>query len=103
MEKFNNYIFQSICEKSYELFSENSYFTTYLNFCDNLSDSIVLNNLNDKEKTMLADIVDYLILIYGMTYEETITYIFQFFLRKKYLIFMEPVIMIKSCFKNSMG
>jgi hypothetical protein len=100
MNTFDNYIYYSICEKSYELFEKSNYLT-YSSFCNGIKNAIELNNFSYDENRRIVDILSYISLIYGLKYSEIGEYIHNYFMGDKFLTFEEPVRLIKEYFKNS--
>lgn len=100
MNKLENYIFLSICEKSLDLF-KGSYFSTYANFCGTLKVSMETEDLSRGDLYVVYEIDDYLRTIYGLSVEESNKYIADFFLTEKYLLFEKPVRLTLEYFKNS--
>lgn len=100
MNKLENYIFLSICEKSLDLFKD-SYFSTYLGFCNTLRSSMETADLSRGDLYVIYEIDDYLRKIYDLSVEESNQYIADFFLLEKYLVFEKPVRLISEYFKNS--
>lgn len=100
MDVLKNYIFYSICEKSYELFTESNY-VTYVNFCLGLKTSIELENLDSKDSARIIEILDYLKQIYGFEYTESGEYVKSFFVEEKYKDFERNVRLVKEFFINS--
>lgn len=100
MDKLDNYIYYSICEKSYELF-EDTNFMTYRMFCLSFKNSILLNDFGNNEFKVIDEIYNHLRLIYGLDYNTSFEYIGQYFLDDKCIIFEEPVRLVKDYFKNS--
>jgi hypothetical protein len=100
MDKLDNYIYYSICEKSYELF-EDSNFMSYRMFCNSMKNSIILKDIGKSESNIIGEISRNLQLIYHLDYEESMEYIGEYFLNDKFVIFEEPVRLVKDFFKNS--
>lgn len=100
MNKLDNYIFLSICEKSLELFKD-SHFSTYIGFCKTLKASIEIEELSKGDLYIIYEIDDYLVKIYGLTPEESNKYIIDFFLKEKYINFEYTVRLSFEFFKNS--
>ncbi len=100
MDKLENYIFLSICEKTLELFKD-SYFKTYSSFCSTLKSSMEIEDLNRGDLYIIYEIDDYLTKIYDLSVEENNKYIADFFLLEKYLLFENTVRLTLEHFKNS--
>lgn len=100
MNKLDNYIFYTICEKFYELYKDSN-FITFRRFCENFTVSFKLNNFNNKELRMISEIVNHLKLIYNLELDEGIDYISFFLTNEKWVIFDETVIYMNKYFKNS--
>ena len=78
MSKLNNYIYYSICEKSYELFKESN-FMSYRMFCFSFKNSILLNDFGSKEFRIIDELYTYLRLIYDLDYNIAYEYIGEYF------------------------
>ncbi len=100
MDKLENYIFLSICEKTLDLF-KNSYFKTYSSFCSTLKSSIEREDLSKGDFYIIYEIDDYLTKIYDLSVEESNKYIIDFFILEKYLFFENTVKLTLNHFKNS--
>jgi hypothetical protein len=103
MDELKNYIFYSICEKSYDLFEKTSYYSTYVNFCAALKNSIELDRIDYEDSNRVVYILDYLKEIYGLEYDESGGYVKDFFLLEKYKDFERPVRLIREYFSNSLN
>jgi hypothetical protein len=102
MGKLDNYIYYTICEKSYELFEKSNYLT-YNSFCNGIKFAIKLNDLSYDENQRIVDILKHVSLIYDLKYSEAGEYIHNYFMEEKFLIFEEPVRLISEYFKNSLN
>jgi len=102
VEKLNNYINYSICEKSYDLFNKTD-FMTYRSFCNSLKNSINLDDLGSNEFKIVTEIANYLVKIYGLEFEDSVVYVGEFFLDDKFLVFEESVMLVNYYFKNSLN
>jgi hypothetical protein len=102
MDPLKNYIFYSICEKSYELFEKSNYMT-YINFCNGIKNSIEMDSLDFEDSNKIIYIFDYLKEIYGLEYEDSGEYVKMFFVKEKYRDFEYPVRIIKEYFSNSLN
>ena len=100
INKLENYIFLSICEKSLDLFKD-SYFNTYIGFCGTLKAAMETEDLGRGDLYVIYEIDDYLRKIYDLSVEESNQYIADFFLLEKYLVFEKPVRLISEYFNNS--
>jgi hypothetical protein len=100
MSKLDNYIYYSICEKSYELFKESN-FMSYRMFCFSFKNSILLNDFGSKEFRIIDELYTYLRLIYDLDYNIAYEYIGEYFLDDKCIKFEEPVRLVRDYFKNS--
>lgn len=78
MQKFNNYVFLSLCEITYKLYKK-SHYMTYVNYCKTFNVSIKTNNLDKKETEHLIKIFDYIGKIYGFSDAESFDYLVKFF------------------------
>lgn len=100
MNNLDNYIYYTICEKSYMLF-ETSKFNTYRSFCNSLKSAIKLNSFSKRECGWFFELNLYLNLIYGFDKKTSSEYVFKYFYDEKYLIFEESVRLMRIYFKNS--
>lgn len=101
MGSFDNYVYYSICEKSYEMFKLTGY-STYRNFCKNIKNEIDgESRLDNTTNHIFWNIGEYIKLIYGFEFDEAVGYIINYFLEEKYMVFEEPVVCIASAYKNS--
>lgn len=101
MNSLDNYIYYSLCEKSYELFKMGNY-STYRNFCKNIKNEIEMNKVSHSTTNFIFwKLGEYLKMIYGFDFNESLGYIIDYFLKEKYKIFEEPMICIASAYKNS--
>jgi hypothetical protein len=100
MDKLENYIFYSICEKSYELFETTNY-STYRMFCISFRNNIKLNSIDNTEYDKINEIYYYLNVIYNLDYETSVSYIGRYFLEEKYIIFEVPFRLILEYFRDS--
>lgn len=100
MDKLENYIFYSICEKSYELF-ENTNYSTYRMFCISFKNTIKLNNIDDNDYNIINEIYYYLNIIYNLDYETSVGYIGKYFLEEKYIKFEVPFRLVLEYFRDS--
>jgi hypothetical protein len=78
MEKFDNYVFMTICETTSDLFKK-SQFSTYRNYCKTLGLSLKSGVLDRKETADIIKITDVLVLIYGFDDWTCGEYIVKFF------------------------
>jgi hypothetical protein len=102
MEKFDNYVFMTICETTSELFNK-SRFSTYSNYCKTLGLSLKSGVLDRKETADIIKISNDLVLIYGFDDTTCGEYIVKFFeLDKERLTnFYKVVLIIKKYFPFS--
>lgn len=103
MDQLRNYIFYSICEKSYELFEKTSNYSTYISFCNGLKISIETEKLDFEDSHRIMDVLGYIKNIYGLEHTEGGGYIRDFFIEEKYRDFERPVRLIKEYFANSLN
>lgn len=97
MNRFDNYIFYSICDKSYELYKK-GHFRNYHSFCNTLKSSIILESFSSGEKALLFEINLYLKKLYGFDDDTIAYYTLRYFLGDKYRIFEETIRLTKECF-----
>ncbi len=90
MNKFNNYVYYTICEISLKYF-EKSGFKTYSTFCKLLAISIKDDHLSLKEAKFMAKLIDEIMFIYALDGKSAGDYVCKFFFNEKYLIFETPV------------
>jgi len=102
MDDLKNYIYYSICEKSYELFEKTNY-TTYTAFCNGIKNSILLEDMDYEDSHRIMDIFDYIRKIYGLEYHESGDYIKGYFIDEKFRDFERPIRLINEYFKNSLN
>jgi hypothetical protein len=88
MIKFDNYIFLTICEKSYELFKETKYMT-YIAYCNNFKVCFKLGKFSNVESSHISEIINFIKKIYDLDTDEAFKYIKNFFMLDKHLIFEE--------------
>lgn len=111
MSELDNYIYYSICEKSYEVFQNNldvnyphNYdiikCSNYRSFCILMQHSMKLKDLSGRETKHISLLKAYLILIYGLTSDESMEYIFNYFMDERYIYLEEPVRLMNIYFKN---
>jgi len=100
MNNLDNYIYYTICEKSYELFEKTKYMN-YPSFCNGFKTAMILNDFSKKECSLLFELNIYLNIIYGFDKETSAEYIGKYFIEDKYVTFEEPMRLTKFYFKNS--
>lgn len=101
MKQLENYIYYSICEKSFELFLSNPFFSTdYTAYCISLKTAMQLENLSSREINIIYALRSNINLLYNIG-DLADEYIIDFFLLEKYLIFEESVRLILQTFPNS--
>jgi len=90
MSKYDNYIYLTICEVSFESF-EKTNFATYTNYCRTFKSSLLDGNLSSYEKKCIIQVSDMLDKIYGMNIDMTSYYINEFFQLEKFIVFEKIV------------
>ncbi len=90
MNKFNNYVFLSICEITVKSF-DGSHYTTYLNYCNGLLSNIRNHNLSKKQSKDLVKIFNELKLIYSIDGVEGSDFILDFLESNRIIEFYECV------------
>jgi hypothetical protein len=100
MNKFNNYIYLSICEISVKLF-EKSNFTTYTGYCASMKTSLTLREFSGREVADLEAIGDYLKLLYNLENHEIGMYLDDYFNSDKISEFHKCVQLIDEYFPMS--
>ena len=78
MVVYENYIYLTICEVSFNSF-KTTRFSTYLNYCKSIKQSINSNDLTKKEMFDINEIFDNLDKIYSLSYNDIGKYILNFF------------------------
>lgn len=96
-KKYENYIFLTICEVSLELLQE-SLFSTYHNYCDNMNISLKTGTLTKKQNSELMFIANSLNKIYGLNAKETGEYIADYFDSGRYMELQKLVMLTKEIF-----
>jgi hypothetical protein len=102
MDDLKNYIYYSICEKSYELFEKTNYMT-YTAFCNGLKNAILLDELDYDDSHKLMDIFSYVKKIYGLEHNESGDYVRSYFIDEKFREFENPIRLMNEYFKNSLN
>lgn len=97
---FDNYVFLTICEITYETFKDSG-FSTHANYCRTLGSSLNDNVLLKKEKRTILAIMDELEALFSMTHEESSMYIVRYFNEGQYNNFETSVRLTKECFPLS--
>ena len=100
MNKFDNYIYYTICEKTLELAKRTRY-RTHSTFCQGFKNSMLMESFDRREMAILYEIHDHLRVMYGLDGPTTNDYIVVFFIDEKWLIFEESVRLMKEYFPNS--
>ncbi len=77
MQKFDNYVYLSICEITYKIY-KSSHFMTYINYCKTLKVSIETNSIDNKETAQIIKVFNYLSKIYGFSDIESLDYLKKF-------------------------
>jgi hypothetical protein len=88
MSKFENYIFLTICEKSYELFKTTKYMT-YVAYCNIFKVCFKLGKLSYVESSHISEIINFIKKIYDLEIDDALKYTKDFFMLDKHLIFEE--------------
>ena len=88
MVKLDNYVFLTICEKSYELFKKSN-FMTYAAYCNNIGISFKIgrDHFSRNELSDITDMVLFVNKIYNFSSNESLKYVENFFVLKKHLVF----------------
>lgn len=90
MSKYDNYIYLTICEVSFEYFQKTN-FSTYTNYCISFKSSLLDGKLSSYEKKCIIHVSEMLDKIYGMNISETGRYINEFFQLEKFKVFEKVV------------
>lgn len=94
MVVYENYIYLTICEVSFNSF-KTTRFSTYLNYCKSIKQSINSNDLTKKEMFDINEIFDNLDKIYSLSYNDIGKYILNFFsLHDDKIIDFQKIIML---------
>lgn len=97
MTKFDNYVFMTICETSFDLFKK-SQFSTYVNYCKTLNLSLKSGILDRKETADIIKISSDLVLIYGFDDATCGKYIAEYFDCGRYGEFQKCVMITREFF-----
>ncbi len=89
----------SICEVSLELFKDSMY-STYINYCKGMSNSIDNGKLSKKEKYDIITITKYLDLLYGFGEDEIADYIVLYFESDRVLEFQKIISLNETIYKS---
>lgn len=100
--KFDNYIFYSICELALSLFKTTK-FSTFRGYCISMKNSIVIANPSYSQCNHIAAMVTRLEVLYALPDNECGDYIVRFFCDEKYLTFEQAVFMMDEFYKNSLN
>jgi len=100
MTKFDNYVYLTICEVSFELFKKTN-FATYVNYCRTMSKSLETPPLDKREMGEVMMIVLELGLIYNFDTDTSVKYIKEFFASDRCLDFEKCVYLTKKSFPFS--
>lgn len=103
MTRFDNHVYYSICEKSYEIFMEKTNFQTFSAFCSAFKNSFALMDISQKEIINMMEIRRYIQTIYGFEYTEALEYVIDFFREERYLIFIKSVLFMNEYFKTALN
>lgn len=79
MNKFDNYVYLSVCEFTIETFKKSSY-RTFSMYCKQLYHSINDNSFNRFETETMVYITDKLRLVYGLNDAEILYYLTSFYM-----------------------
>jgi len=99
MGKLKNFVYLSICEISLELLRD-SFYTTYLSYCNGMNSSIFNGNLTKKNRFDLILISKYLESIYGFDDIEIGEYIVGYFESDRFNEFQRLVLLNESVFPS---
>ena len=88
--KYDNFVYLTICEASFDLFKESNCMT-YQNYCNLFKFSIQDGKLSKKEMSDIAFIIKFVDKVFSMDYETTAMYVKNFFILEKYKKFEMPV------------
>lgn len=92
MNKFENFIYLSICDITMPMFKKTK-FMTYINYCRYMHDSITNNNLSGIERDNFISIVNHLKLLYNLDDNEIMDYIINYFISDR-VVEMQKIIML---------
>ena len=99
MNRYENYIYITICEVSLTLFKKTHYLS-YKNYCKNMSKSLIGNDLSINEKSDLFIISEVIELIFSLPKEKISEYITNFFICNKFEKFEMIVRQTEELFPN---
>ena len=100
MNKLENHIFYTICDKSFQLFKLSNYLSFH-SFCNGLNVAMKLHLKERKAQRNITQIVTYVALVYGLEFTETLEYLIDFLDGQKYFEYQESVMLVHEYFKNS--
>jgi hypothetical protein len=80
---------------------EQPMFTSYVSFCEAFRKSIESNLIYSRDKSIIVDLCNDLMKMYGFTYKEAGQYIADYFMDKKYMEFEKLVRLDRACFPTS--
>ena len=97
MNNFDNHIYMTICEVSFDLFRETD-FVTYTRYCNAMNLSLQEGKLSSRDKYHLIKIIDRLDAIFCLEEELTNKYVTDYFALGEYNKFEMAVRMTKEHF-----
>lgn len=100
--KFNNYVYFTICEVALSLFAKTKY-TTFIGYCKGMKTAMVSGDYTYANSKHIAAIMERLELIYSLGDKLSGEYVVSFFCDDKYLIFEEPVRLTNEYFKKALN
>lgn len=100
MVTLDNYIYNTICEKTLDLYKKTKYIS-HSAFCYGFKNSLLLEHLDRVESTILFEISKDIELIYGLKRGSSTHYLIEYFLTEKWLIYEESANLVKTQFINS--
>lgn len=90
MSKFDNHVYMTICESSYELF-EKTRFGTYQNFCWTIKNEIRTSTLTKTSEQRLCYVSMVIEKLFAFDPPTGMQYVIDFFYKEKYAVFEVPV------------
>ena len=99
MNKYDNYVFLTICEVSMKCF-EKSVFLSYVNYCRTMSSYLKDGNLNKQQTHDIIRVIEELDLIYSMNDNDRSNYILDYFASDRILDFEKCVRLTKEFYPD---
>lgn len=100
MKELDNYIYWTLSEKTFDLYKK-SLCLNFVSFCKQLKNKLELGEMSTEYVRIFARMYLELHLIYDLSDDEGLDYVYDYFIKEKFLIFEDAVRHIKKSFKNS--